>query len=144
MSALAFLSIGAQAPTGFLPVTATRILDATGLPANGTLTAQILVKGQPVGVSAGGGGKITSATVTANIVNGAFSINLPDTSLTNPANVCVALSAVDDVSGGQLLGPNLNCVQPTSVPNYWCTANLCNFDLYTPNTAAVAPGDCRR
>lgn len=136
--AAACLSLPAQVPTGYIPVTATRVQDATGAPASGTVSAQIVLSGQSVGSSSGGGGQITLPPVNAPIVNGAFSINLPNTYLSHPQNLCIAITATDQY-GQQILGPGYECVQPTSVTNYWCSASGCDFDLYVPNTAAVAP-----
>lgn len=127
-------------------------------------TATVTVSGGAVtGCAASGGSGYTSAPtskivgygqtiftpVQATITNGAWSMQIADTALTFPVNVCFAVTAVDNVSGNQLLGPGMGCVQPagsgTAVTGSqaWCTAGTppnggaCDFDAYPPNLAAL-------
>lgn len=131
------LVASAQAPSGYVPVFMTRLLDVNGNPANGTITAQILVNGQTVGTALGGGGQITARAIPFPVVNGSFSINLPDTSRTRPL-VCIALSGTA-TDGSALLGSGYECVQPTSATNDWCMGGVCSLDNYTPSSPSVAP-----
>jgi hypothetical protein len=96
-----------------------------------------------------GYGQTVITPVQANIVAGAWSMQIADTALTSPLNVCFAVAAVDNVSGAQLLGPGYSCVQPAGSGaavtggSAWCTASTvpnggaCNFDAYPPNLAAL-------
>jgi hypothetical protein len=96
-----------------------------------------------------GYGQATQSTLQAQVTNGVFSLLVPDTALTNPANVCFNVTVLDNVSGNSILGAGYSCVQPagsgTAVTGSqaWCTASTatvggtCNFDAYPPNLAAM-------
>jgi hypothetical protein len=147
----------AQAPYGYLTISGSNVMDSTGLVpvANGTITfTPVNNSGVPIGYRAtkvgGGYAQTTLAPVTATITNGAWSMQIADTALTWPVNVCFSVTATDNATGAQLLGPGLSCVQPagsgTAVTgaNAWCTASAspnggtCNFDAYPPNLTALA------
>jgi hypothetical protein len=141
-----------QAP-GFIHVTGSKILDLTGNPASNAQIcfSAVNVNGSPMGVRLGTGGQAIVRNVCAAVVNGAFSVNLPDTSQTMPANVCLAATITDNNTGASLLGGGYGCLQPSSVftaqvagiatptpAATWCTSSGCNFDLYPPNQPALA------
>ena len=67
----------------------------------------------------------------------AFTLQLPDTSLTVPVNVCFAVT-VKNQFGASVLGSGYSCVQPSSSA-YWCGASTCDFDSYNPGTAGLPP-----
>jgi hypothetical protein len=159
LSVLVLLAVPAHAsvPVGYVQMSSTTLIDATGtVIANATLhVAPVNNSGTPISFQVNGHGQASDKTVTALITNGAFTIQLADTALTSPANVCYQITATDNVSGKQLLGAAYNCVQPAGSgaavtgSQAWCTpATLsagatCNFDAYTPNEAAlvvVQPG----
>ena len=112
-------------------VSAANLCDATGT----TITsAQIifqpaLANGTAASFKYGGttGGQVSIRPVIANVVNGVFSLILPDVTQTSPENVGFLVSCVDNVSGTQLLGPGY-FYQPGIHP--------ANFDLFSPNLAA--------
>ena len=93
-----------------------------------------LANGTPASVRLGGGGQTITSPISTYATQGVFSVVLPDTSMTTPANVCFAVTAMQ--KGKNVLGPGYSCVQPAS-SNGWCTAGACNFDTYTPNISPL-------
>jgi hypothetical protein len=142
---------GAQIPLGYVQISSSNLQNSTGaLEANGTITfAPVNAAGVPISYQVNGNGQAFYTPVSTSIANGAFSLRLADTALTAPANICFSVTAKDNVSGNNLLGPGYTCVQPagsgTAVTggNAWCTAasgssgGTCNFDFYTPNLASL-------
>jgi len=119
-----------------VPVTSTQLVDSGGNPYQGAVTFQpTLSNGQPTAYRRGGGGTVTSAPVRVIVSNGAFTVNLPDTTLTYPANICFAMS-------GASLPAGYSCLQPHGTPTGsgdWCQAGGCNLDNYLPNLAPQLP-----
>jgi hypothetical protein len=138
-----FLMVGfaaASGPAGTVSVTATNVVDSTGTKLiSGTIYfAPVDNSGVPLSYQLGGLGQTLVNPVAATITNGAFSINLPDTSITAPANVCLSTTVIDNSTGSSVLGGGYTCLQPTSVNAGWCSGTICNFDLYVPNSAPNA------
>jgi hypothetical protein len=139
-------------PLGYTVVSGSHTQDSTGtLVQNATISfAPVNNNGAPISFRANGAGQVIDQPVTAQVVNGVFSIQLADTALTDPANVCYSVTIVSNVSGKQLLGSvGYTCVQPTGDGGqaYWCTSgtpNTCNFDLYIPNETALLLVSYRR
>lgn len=140
----------ATVPLGYVSITGSNVVDSTGVPeASGTIYfAPVSNSGAAISYRIGGIGQALQSPVSAQVVNGAFTIQVADTMLTAPVNVCFSVTIVDNVSGNSILGPGYGCVQPagsgTAVTgaNAWCTAagvsgGTCNFDTYTPNLAAL-------
>ncbi|MBB5059096.1 hypothetical protein HDF16_003819 [Granulicella aggregans] len=102
-------------------------------PVTGTITWQpVLNDGTNASARLSGGGITTTQPLTAAVVSGAFTLpNVPDTSSTNPQNVCFVVT-VRSQSGLQALGKGFSCVQPAA-NNTWCSAGVCNFDNYIPS-----------
>src|ERR1035437_1066223 len=152
-AALAALMIpfaSATVPLGYVQLSGTYLQDSTGtMVANATISfAPVNASGVPISYQVNGHGQAIFSPVTALVTGGAFTVQLADTALTNPVNVCFAVTVTDNVSGKSVLGPGYNCVQPAGSgvavtgPNAWCTAagasgGTCNFDLYIPNEAAL-------
>jgi hypothetical protein len=114
-------------PTGFTTVSASHFQDATGaVIVNATIYFKpVDNNGNPISFLAGGaGGQVSAKSVQANVIAGAFSIVLADTTLTNPINVGYAVTCIDDLTGNELLGPGYACVQPSG--SSW------SFDTYVP------------
>jgi hypothetical protein len=156
---LAFLCLLAPASfaaTGYVFVTGQNLKDNTGtLITNATITwAPVFTNASPMSVRIGGasssggagtgivGGQSSTTPVSAQVTNGAFSITVLDTSLTNPQNLCYNVTITDNVSGNQLLGPGYGCVQPgtgnTNSQIPWCASGgmVCDFDQYLPSLAS--------
>lgn len=133
IAALCLSAVG-QTPVGFIPVSAAKLFDSTGvIITNAQLCGQLIANSATgISVELSGGGHTTSAPVCTQVINGAFSINLPDVSTTQPQNACISITVVDNLTGTQLLGPGYSCVQPTSTVSNWCTGTVCKFDLYPP------------
>ena len=95
-------------------------------------------QGQPASALLSGGNGLTSKqALVTSVLNGAFSLSgLVDTSTSTPTNMCYAVT-VRSTDGTQILGPGLDCIQP-SMNNSWCSAGVCNFDVYPPNLAPLA------
>jgi Collagen triple helix repeat (20 copies) len=130
---LALLAATAGAQT--VTVTASHFGGLT--PVTGTITWQpVLANGQPASAQMGGGGQTTILPITGPVVKGAFTLTVPNTSLTNPANICFKVTAHNG-RYTQVLGPGYTCVQ-TAEDNSWCTAGVCNFDDYVPDLAPLA------
>ncbi len=133
--------MSAVAAAQTVTVSSSSFTDSGGHPVNGVITFQpALVNGVAASYQKGGGGVVVAKSVTAQIVNGAFSLTLPDTTLTNPANICFVVKAAIPFTEVPLLGPGYNCVQPHGTAlsgGDWCQAGTCNFDLYVPNIPAL-------
>src|SRR5580658_6387350 len=80
----------ASTPLGYVSVTATHLQDSTGtLIANATISfAPVNNSGIPISYKVNGNGQATSRPVTVVVTSGAFTIQLADTALTSPLNVC--------------------------------------------------------
>ena len=96
-----------------------------------------LANGVPASFQMPGGGQIINLACTAYAVAGAFSVTLPDVTLTNPANICFNVTAKR--TGVSVLGPGYTCVQPHGTPtgptDWFQVVNgttVCNFDDYVP------------
>jgi hypothetical protein len=140
-------------PTGYVSVYSAQFRNSDGsVELNGTITfTPVNNSGTPISyILRGYDGVMTLRPVSALITNGSFTIQLVDTALTTPVNVCYSVTAVDNLSGKQLLGPGYTCVQPAGSgiavtgSQAWCTASsggvggLCDLDNYTPNLSALA------
>ena len=106
-------------------------------PITGTILFQpALSDGTLASAHISGGGISSRQILTATVTAGSFSIRVPDTSVTNPINLCYTVT-VRATNGYQSLGPGFTCVQPAA-NNYWCTAGVCNFDAYLPSVPGLA------
>lgn len=120
-------------PAGYTAVSATNLCDATGTTiANATISFKpVDNKGNSISFRAGGTseGQASSQPVSTTVTNGAFTIQLADTTLTTPKNVGYTVTVIDNVTGDDLLDPDgYICVQPSGAE--W------SFDTYDPNYAA--------
>ncbi len=134
-------SFAQSVPAGFVTLTESSLLTSSGATANNA-TACAQISGSPtsivpIAVRLTTGHTVVKSKVCANVVNGAFSLVLADTSQTQPQNVCYALTVIDNVSGRSLLDSGYNCVQPASTAS-WCAGGVCNLDNYQPNQPALA------
>jgi hypothetical protein len=150
---LGFLPLSALAtvPLGYVLVSGSTLVDSTGTPvANATISfAPVSSTGAPISYRINGHGQSIQSPVTALVTSGAFSIQVADTALTSPVNVCFNVTVIDNVSGNSILGPGYGCVQPAGSgvavtgTQAWCTASggstggACNFDTFTPNLSAL-------
>lgn len=121
------------ASTGMVTVSATNLTDSSGnLITNATVKfAPVTPSGKPTSYLINGVGIAVNSPVTATITSGAFSLQIADTSLTNPVNVCFSVTITSNLTGNSLLGPGYSCVQP-SYSNTWRSAGTCNFNKYVP------------
>ncbi len=137
------VGVPAFAQSGFLAVRQTNLLDSNGSRiSNATMCASVTLNGQNASVQAKGSATVSFSTRCAAIVNGAWSMNLPDMSLSTPRYACLKMDATDDLTGDHLLTGYV-CVQPRSVPPpnigstpFWCNPSGCDFDLLPPNYPA--------
>lgn len=141
----------ATTPVGYVAVTGTHLQSSTGtLVANATISfAPVNNNGQALSYQVNGNGQSTNQPVTALVTAGAFTIQLADSTLTNPVNVCYNVTVTDNLTNKSILGGGYSCVQPAGSGvavtggGAWCTAagggsgGACTFDLYVPNLAAL-------
>lgn len=110
-------------------VSGTNLCDSTGTPlANGIISFQpCLSDGTPSSFRYGGSpyGQVSSLPVKTQVVDGAFSITLADTSQTSPTNICYAVKVKDNRTNDVVLNGYL--IQPTGAT--W------SFDSYIPDIA---------
>src|SRR5208337_3063117 len=130
----------AQAPP-FMTVTASNIYGTGGtLLSSGTVVWQSVdSNGNPVGYQVNGGGQQITFPTVCSVVNGAITggCQLPNASVTNPMNVCFAVTIKN--SANQVVSPPSNgysCVQPQT-SNSWCSLGTCNLDKYAPSNPSV-------
>jgi len=125
----AFGAATASAQTsGYTIVSGSHLLDATGtVVTSATIRFQpVNAAGVPISFRAGGaGGQAIANPVSTTVTSGAFSIQLADTSLTSPLNVCYSVTLISNLTGRQIPFPGYSCIQPSG--SSW------NFDTYTPN-----------
>jgi hypothetical protein len=147
------LRAAAQVPLGWVQVSASNTMDNGVNIANGTISfAPVSNTGRPLGfrIGSSSGGQHGPDPFQATVTNGVFTIQVPDSSLTYPVNVCYSVTVTDNASGNTLTGTGYGCVQPsgsgTAVTGgtgiAWCTAagvsgGTCNFDIYPPSTPAL-------
>ena len=129
----------------FVTVTAANVQNAFGqkLAAGQVCFQAANNNGVPIAFQAGGGGQVINRPVCGPVANGAFSVSVPNTALTAPANVCFHVTVKDSSTNQLVLGSapsgqpsGYDCVQPAA-NNAWCSSGSCNFDNYTPNLAPV-------
>jgi hypothetical protein len=147
---LAPVTAVATTPLGYVALSCSSLQDSTGtLITNATISfAPVNSSGVPISYQVNGKGQAIYTPVTAQVSSGACAIQIADTALTVPANVCFSVGITDNASGNALLGPGYTCVQPAgsgvAVTSGWCTAatstagGACNFDTYAPTLAAGA------
>jgi hypothetical protein len=119
------------APAGFTAVSSSHVQDSSGaVVTNATIYFQPCdTQGKWMSYQVNGAGQAIWQATSAPVVNGAFSVDLADTSLTKPQNICYLTTIVDNVTGAQLLGPGY-LIQPSG-PSW-------NFDVFIPNNAPLA------
>ena len=120
---LFLFSIAARAQN-FESVTASNIYGTGNTKlASGSLVWQAVnSSGSPIGYQVGGGGQQITYPTICSVTNGAITGQclLPNVSLTNPMNVCFALTIKG--TANQVLSPPSNgymCLQPQTT-NSWC------------------------
>jgi len=111
---------------GYTTVSASNLTDASGNKiSNATISFQPCnSSGVPLSFQVNGSGQAIDTPITAQVSNGAFSVQLADTSLTNPKNIAYKVTVIDNTSGNNLLGPGY-VIQPTG--SAW------SFDSFIPN-----------
>ncbi|MGO8759321.1 MAG: hypothetical protein ACLQG3_14475 [Terracidiphilus sp.] len=116
---------------------ASHLTDSLRVALNGYVTLQpTLTSGAPTWYRMPGGGVVSNAAVKILVVDGALSAVLPDVTLTEPENICFAMSynGVAPVAGYQCIQPHATATNGSD----WCQAGVCNLDNYTPNLAPQA------
>lgn len=146
---LMFLSFTALA--GFaqtVTVSGTRLLDGS-LPASGTIYFEpVLETGQSATYQKRDGQVAQITSLHATVRSGGFALTLPDTSHTQPTNLCFAVTL--KTPNRTPLKPDFDCVQPHAVAKMahdWCHDGNCNFDDFVPVLSSTAlirePADVR-
>jgi len=122
------------------PVTASSVTDASGNPLSGTIWFQPTDNnGNPVPFTTTSG-QVVPAVTSAQIIAGAFSTKLADSTQTQPANVCYRTYITDEagrvVYGSKSHNPPAagQCVQ---MVNSWCNSGGCDFDHYPSSTTPL-------
>jgi hypothetical protein len=133
------LLCAALLPAQTVTVVSSQLADSVGNLASGVLYYQPTDgNGHAIAYRKGGGGATVNASVLAPVGAGVSTISLPDTTLTNPANICFTATLQTRTGAG--LGSGYNCLQPhytaTSATD-WCQAGVCNLDNYIPNLPAL-------
>jgi hypothetical protein len=135
----------AQIPTGCVSVYGSGMNGSSGMvPAQGTITfSPVNASGSSIsylGACGGISGQLSSAPITAAIINGAFSVALPDVTLTNPPSICFSVVATETGTGANLITPGgYKCLNPHGSPTGsgdWCQSIGCNFNAYAPTFTA--------
>lgn len=117
--------------TGLTVVSAVNLCDASKSQiTNATIFFQpVLSSGKKTSFQFGGDthGVGMAVPVSTQVVNGAFSVALADTTLTVPVNIGYAVTVLDNETGDSLLGPGYGCVQPSGA--------TFSLDTYIPDLA---------
>ena len=117
---------------GYTTLSSSNLTDVSGNPiASAIISFQPCnTSGVPLSFQVNGAGQASSTPVSTRVVNGAFSIILADTTLSNPLNICYAVT-VTSLSGKVLISPSQGfLIQPSGAT--W------SFDAFTPNAAPNA------
>lgn len=113
-------------------VTSTNLCDSAGNLYSGIVLFQpVLTSGLPTPYRVGGGGTVTDAAIEVIAHNGAFSVELPDTTQTAPKNICFKLVVPGITTGYNTLQPHTTAINSSD----WCQDGVCNLDNYPPNLA---------
>ena len=117
--------------TGLTTVSATNCVDSTGTKiVSATAYFQPCNNaGQAISFELGGGGQVSKQPVVVGVSEGAFTVNLADTSQTNPKNVGYLVTMVDNNTGNQLLGPGY-IIQPSGA--------TFDFDTFVPSVPPIS------
>jgi len=107
-----------------------------------SVCAQAVNDGKPISVRVGSGGVTITRPVCVTASGGAWSMLLPDVSQTSPQNATFALTAIDNITGDNLLS-GYSHIQPSSVApsgtsGWWCTPSGCSLDNLAPDAPAQA------
>lgn len=120
-------------------VTSSNLRTPTGMPVTGIITfTPLLANGVPGSYKAPSGGQVVAQPVSVSVTNGAFSISLPDVTLTDPPNICFSVTL--KTGSGSGLGPGYGCLQPHATangPNDWCQSGTCSFDRFVPQLTSA-------
>ncbi|MGB8887125.1 MAG: hypothetical protein WCC87_10410 [Candidatus Korobacteraceae bacterium] len=137
----------------FTTVTGSNV-DAGNQPAGIVWTLCFAPTGVPgKGFHVGSTGQASGQPICRDVENGVILTTLrgtvlgpmqvADTSLSAPANLCYVVTLRDDngniILGGAAPYSGYGCVQPAA-NNAWCSSGTCNFDTYTPDIAALPLG----
>ena len=139
--ALIFLASSYAAAQYRIPVTGSNISDSGGYKLqHGVICFEPnqSPRGPATSYRVGGGGQVSAAPACTPVTNGAFTLSLPDTSQTNPENVCFNVTVVGNYGYGRDSG--YGCVQPAANRAPWCGPTSCNFDDYIPDIPAIGVG----
>jgi hypothetical protein len=131
VTTLALASLPMCAQVGYTTVSGNLLHDASGvLVTSATISFQPTDnKGNIISFRVGTtGGQTVSTPVSAQVVNGVFSVVMADTTLTNPVNPCYAVTITSNLTGSTLPFGGYSCIQPSG--SAW------SLDSYTPNLAA--------
>jgi len=110
-----------------ITVSATKMNVKGKLLVNGLIRFQsVTSSGDEISVVIGdGGGLELLGSFSAFISNGVFTINLPDTTKTNPSNIGFKVTVKNLDTSEMVLGPGYECYQPS--------VSGTTFDLVPPN-----------
>lgn len=124
--------------TGFTPITAAKIQDASGrlLKSGRVCWFPVTSSHQRVSFTPDGGGPAISRAVVMLVVNGVITTlddgtspaQVADTKLTTPANIGYRVTILDE-TGAEVQGPGYECVQPSG--STW------SLDAYVPVQPAM-------
>lgn len=122
-------------PTGYTTVTG-NLFDSSGNPiSNATAYFQPCnLQGQPISYQIDELGSVMSSVVTTAVTSGEFTIQLADTTLTKPINICYLMTVIDNVTGRQMLGPGY-LLQPSG-----STWNFNQFQPSVPGNPLIQTG----
>ena len=134
---------GMAAAQSTLSLTDANITDAANNPFSGQIQiCPVLSSGVPTWFHYGGGGVGLNRCATVTASGGSFTATVPDTYLTNPQNLCLAIHAWDPATNQDDL--NMPCVQPSiqsgsaAVTNGWCTqGGSCDLTKYSAAIPAL-------
>ena len=153
---LHFLHVPGYGQTAQVTLSGSHLTNSSGgFLASGTISfAPVDRYGNPISYRMGGssGGQTISTPVTAMVTNGVFTLQIANTAITTPANVCFSVS-VTAADGSVTLGRTpggvggtfgYDCIQPGTQVRaaYWCIpssgSTVCNFDMYSPKMEPLA------
>jgi hypothetical protein len=110
---------------GYTTVSGSNLTDASGNKiTNATISFQPCdTNGVPLSFQVNSSGQSIKNPITSQVTNGTFSVQLADTALTHPQNICYKVTVTDNSSGANLLGAGY-LIQPSG-PTW-------SFDSFIP------------
>jgi hypothetical protein len=127
-----------MAATGYTTVSAANLTDASGAIIKRALIrfAPTLTSGQPTAFCVNRAGQASKKPIDTQVLNGAFSVDLADTTLTSPVNICYCVSVLAGEKNELILGG-----PGSGYDKFQPTGSAVSFDTFQPQLTSLPTGN---